>query len=124
MAVDERGDAEHLAHARAAARAFVADDEDVTFAVRAFAHRRERVFLALEDARRPFEDARLQSGDLDQRTVGREVALEHDDAAGRMQRVPRGAHDLAIGPRRVGQLVGERAPGEREGVAVQVAGVE
>ncbi len=51
--------------------------------------RGERVLLALEDARRAFEHARLQARDLDQRAVGREVAFQHDDAAGRMQRASR-----------------------------------
>ena len=41
LAVDERGDAEHLAHAGAAARPFVADDEHVAFGVGARGDRGE-----------------------------------------------------------------------------------
>ena len=124
LAVDERGDAEHLAHAGPAARPFVADDEDVAFGIRAFGDRREGILLALEDARRTLEHARLQAGDLDQRAVGREVAFQDDDAAGRVQRVRGRANDFAVGRRRARELVGERPARQRERVAVQMAGVE
>ena len=51
-AVDGGGDGEHLAHAGAAARAFVADDEDVVGLDLAGLHGGEAVFFAVEDARR------------------------------------------------------------------------
>ena len=126
LAVDERGDAEHLAHAGAAARAFVADHEHVALAIVARADGGEGVLLALEDARRALEHARRQAGDLDQRAVGCEVALQHDDAAGRA--AARCAASRTTSPsaarRASASSCGQRAARERERVAVQVAAVE
>ena len=76
LAVDQRGDAEHLAHARPAPRALVADHQHLAVPVlRASRTAAEARLLALEDARAALEHQRLQAGDLDQRAVGREVAL-------------------------------------------------
>ena len=55
---------------------------------------------------------------------GREVALEHDDAAARMQRRGGAADDLAVGRRLPGQGLGQRPARQRQAVAVQVAAIE
>ena len=83
LAVERRRRRQHLAHAGAALGALVADDDDVAVLVLARLDRREGVFLAVEDARRAAELQLLQAGDLHDRALGRERALEADDAAGR-----------------------------------------
>ena len=58
-AADERrGDREHLAHPRPAARPFVADDDDVARLDRPGLHRGERGLFAVEHARRARRGAR------------------------------------------------------------------
>ena len=88
LAGERRGRRQHLAHAGAADRALVADDDDVALVVGALLHRGEGVLLALEDPRRAGEDllGLAHAGDLHDRALGREVALEPDDAAGRRDR--------------------------------------
>ena len=61
--------------------------EDLLALVAALADHRNAGFLGIEDARAAFEAQRFQAGHLQQRAVGREVALEHHDAA-------RGGHRL------------------------------
>jgi hypothetical protein len=79
-----RGRGQHLAHPRAALRPLVADDDDLAFLVAAVLHGLEGVLLAFEDPRGAGEDLvlRRDARDLHDGPVGREVALQADDAAG------------------------------------------
>src|SRR5437870_3723882 len=52
LAIECRRRRQHLAHSRPAARPFVADDDDVAFAVLAFLDCLEGILLAVEAARR------------------------------------------------------------------------
>ena len=116
---------QHLAHAGAAARALVADDQHVAFLVFACLHRVEAGFLAVEAARRAGELQLLHAGDLHDRAFGREIAFQADDAAGRRQRLVGRADDVLVGiPFHVLQILGDRAAGYGHAVAVQEAVVE
>ena len=65
-----RGDGEHLAHARAALGALVADDDDVAGLDRARASRRvHRVLLAVEDPGRALEHRLVDARRLHDRTL-------------------------------------------------------
>src|SRR5580658_4516961 len=65
---------EHLAHARTAARAFVADDDDVARAHPAAEDRLRGAFLTLEDARTTFEALAFFARQLRHRPLGGEIA--------------------------------------------------
>ena len=65
LAHDRGGDRQHLAHARPAGRALVADDDDVAGLDAAVRHGRHRRLLALEHARRAAVVAPLVAGELD-----------------------------------------------------------
>ena len=87
------GDLEHLAHPRAAARALVADDDDVARADGAGLHGRERRLFAVEDARRALVAGALVPGELEDAALGRERAAQDGEAAARLERGRDGAHD-------------------------------
>ena len=74
---------EHFLHARPAARAFVADDDDVAGDDLAGENAARRVVLALEHFRRPLErqHAGVDACRFDDAAVEREVALQHREAA-------------------------------------------
>src|SRR5579883_897369 len=82
LAIERCRRRQHLAHAGAAARAFIADDDDLARLVGAVLNRREGVLLAIEATRRPAELQVLHSGDLHDRPLRREIAAQADDAAG------------------------------------------
>ena len=88
LAVERGGGREHLAHAGAALGALVADDEHVAFLV-ARACRRTRSTPPRCRRRAPGRRSAefFMPGDLHDRAVGREVAAQRDDAAGRRDRV-------------------------------------
>src|SRR6185312_8700393 len=71
LAVERRRGRQHLAHARAAARSLVTDDENLAFLVGALLHRLEAGFLAVEAVRRTGELQRLHAGDLHDAAFGR-----------------------------------------------------
>ena len=107
-----------------ALRALVADDDDVA-GVDLLGH--DRVHhrgLGVEHARRAGDRRVLEAGDLGDAAFGREVALEDREMALRVHRVrPRPDHVL-VGARlvgHVGELLGDRAAGDRHAVAVQQA---
>src|SRR6516225_9667654 len=87
LAVDRRRGRQHLAHAGAAARAFVADDQHLAFLVVVIAHRREGVFLGIEAAGGAAEGQAVHAGDLHDRALGRQIAGQADDAAGGRDRL-------------------------------------
>src|SRR6185437_11878358 len=70
---------QHLAHARPAARSFVADHQHVAFLVFPLVHRLETIFLAIEAARRAAEPElfALHAGHFHDRALRREIAFEH-----------------------------------------------
>ena len=121
LAVDEGGDAEHLAHPGAAAGALIPDHEHVAALVAPVAHGRQRLFFRLEHPRRAAMHQRGQSGRLEQRPIRAQVAGEHGHAAVCGAGVGDGAHDLTIGRRSVLELLRQRASGVREAIAVQCA---
>ena len=95
--------------------------------VGALLHRVERVLLALEDPRRAGEDLlRLaHAGDLHDRALGREVALEPDDAAGRRdRRVDREDHPAVGLAADVVELLADAAAARGHAVAVEQAGAQ
>ena len=67
LAVDRRGGGQHLAHAGAALRALVADDDDVAGLVGARIDRGEGFLLAVEAQRGALEAQGLHAGDLHDR---------------------------------------------------------
>ena len=87
---------QHLAHARPAARSLVADDDDVARLDRTGLHRRERVFLAVEHARRTGVRRLRVARHLDHRAFGREIALQDDEAAGLLDRIRHRPDDLFL----------------------------
>ena len=76
-----------IAHAVAAARAFVADDEDVVGVDLAVLNGVECVLLAVEDAGGAGVVEAFVAGDLDDAAVGCEIAAEDDEAAGGLERL-------------------------------------
>ncbi len=122
LPVDQRGHRKHLAHARPALGTFVANHQHFALRIRARRNHGGAVFLAVEHARPAAELQVLESGDLDERAIGREVALEHHQSAGVHDR--RLAHHLAVRARVVGQFVLERRAEDREALAVQRAALQ
>ena len=91
----ERGrDLQHLTHAWAAARALVADDDDVALADAAALDRLERGFLAVEHARGAFEVVGVVAHKLDHRAVRRHVAIDDRVGAARENRIVEAADHL------------------------------
>src|SRR5690606_13110379 len=70
--LDGAGDGEHLAHARPALRALVADDHDVVRAQLTGGDSFHRRSFAVEHPRRPVEHVGVESGGLDHGAVRRE----------------------------------------------------
>src|SRR5207247_2203397 len=123
LADQRRGDAQHLAHAGAAARALVADDDHVARLDRAPGDGGHRVLLALEDARRTAVGRALVAGHLHYAALGGEVAPEDDEAAGRLERPLERRDDLLPGRLdRAGRLLGEGAGARRERASLDQAG--
>ena len=67
-------------------RAFVADDDDVAGLDAAGLHRLERAFLASNTRAGPRNGSEVVARDLDDAAVGREVAAEDHQPAGRLER--------------------------------------
>src|SRR3990172_8082423 len=80
LAVDRRRGRQHLAHAGAAPRSLIADDDHVAFLVALGAYRGEGVLLAVEAAGGTPEFQPLHAGDLDDGAIGSERAAQADDA--------------------------------------------
>ncbi len=125
-ALDGAGDREHLAHARAAARALVADDDDVAGLQGALGDGVHRALLAVEDAGGALEGLGVEAGRLHDRALGGQRAAQDDEAAGLVDRVVHRVDDRAVRVRRgdLGQVLGHRLAGHGERVAVQQTGVQ
>ena len=74
---------QHLPHARAALGPFITDDQHVAFFVGPVFHGFETGFLTIETARRTGETQHFHTGNLNDRTLRREITLKTDDASGR-----------------------------------------
>ncbi|GAD53673.1 hypothetical protein MBEHAL_2433 [Halarchaeum acidiphilum MH1-52-1] len=126
---DGGGDAEHLAHAGTAARAFVPDDDDVAGLDLAALHVRHRVLLVVEDARGPLVMEALLAGDLEHAAVRREVAGQDLDRALLVEGVFNGREEVRVDlvvVREIERLefLGDRVAGDGHRVAVEVAALE
>src|SRR6185437_15160887 len=125
LAVERGRRRQHFAHAGAAARPFVADDQDVAVLVLPVLDRVEAGFLAIEAARRSTKLQRLHSCDLHDRAVGCEITSEPDHAPGGQQRLVGRAHHVLIRiPFNALQIFRNRAAGDREAITVQEAVIE
>ena len=115
---DERGgDVQHLAHARAAGRALVADHDHVARLDRPGLDRGEALLLGVEDARRAAVVEPLVAGELDDGALGRERAAQDREPAGRLERL------AATRRRRPGRASSTSAPTSAERAAVDAARV-
>jgi len=109
-----RGDVEHLAHPGPAGRAFVTDHDDVTGDDRIRRDGGETLFLGVEHTRRTAMQTALVADELDDRAFGREVAAQHGEPTGFLQRPVDRDDDLL--PRRLAHGGGNLG----EGAAVDV----
>ena len=82
LAVERGGRRQHLPHAGAALGALIADHEHVAFPVLAFLDGFEAGFFAVETTRRTGKFQLTHAGNLNDGTLGREIALEADDTTG------------------------------------------
>ena len=102
------GDRQHLAHARAALRALVADDHHGVRLDRPGQDRLHGPVLAVEDPGRAVEGQLVDAGHLDHRALRGQRAGEHGDAALGVDGVGQGVDHVAVGGRR-----GRARPGSR-----------
>ena len=93
MAADRRRYLQHLAHAGAALGAFVANHQHIARLDLARLHGGKAVFFAVEDARRSAMLEAIGSGNLHHAAFRREIALENDEAAGRLDGLVEGLND-------------------------------
>jgi len=110
LAVDDRRHPEHLAHPRAADRAFIAYDQHLAGLIGERLDGTDAIFLALEDAGRSLMDEDREAGHLDQRSIGAEITFEHREAAIRCQGCGGRTNDrtVRLGGRSVS--LGDRGP--------------
>ena len=116
---------QHLAHARSARRALVADDDDVPCHDRLRLHRGEALLLGVEHARGPAVVQPLVARELHDAALRREIAAQDGEASRRLQRPLDRDDDLL--PRRLddrGRHLGQRAAVDVRRVAVHEAGLQ
>src|SRR5207248_2257370 len=104
-----RRDAEHLAHAGAAAGSLVADHHHVAGGDAAVAYCRECVLFAVEHARGTGMARALVTGGLHHRSVRSEIAPQDVEAARRLERSGKRAEHFLTW--RLGSVLGVLAPG-------------
>src|SRR5690349_1093381 len=80
LPVESGGRRQHLPHARTALGALITDYEHVAFPVLAAFHCFEAGFFAIETARRAGKFQLTHAGNLNNGTLGREIALEPHDS--------------------------------------------
>ena len=96
LADERRGHVQHLAHSRSAGRPLVPDDDHVARHDRPSLDGGEAILLGVEHARGPAMVQPFVPCELDDAPVGRKIAAEDREAAGRLQRlVPRDDDVLA-----------------------------
>ena len=125
-ALDGAGDGEHLAHARPALGALVADDDDVAGAQRALGDGVHGALLAVEDARGALEGLGVEAGRLHHGTLGGQGSVQDAQPAGAVERVVHRVDDRAVGVGRsqLGEVLRHRPARDGQRVAVQQAGVQ
>ena len=117
---------QHLAHAWPAPRALVADDDHIARFDAAREYRRGGALLAVEDTRPPGEREAFLTGDLRHRTLGRDIAAQHDQMTVRLDGVIGAADDLLSG-RIIGgafEVLRHGLAGHGQALAVQQTAVE
>jgi len=88
LPVNQRGDAQHLAHPGATDGAFIADDENVTFAIFAVANGIDAVFLVFEYPGSALEYQVLEAGNLINGAVGQRLPFRTATPPSRMIGLP------------------------------------
>ncbi len=125
MPAHSRRDLQHFAHAGTALGTFIANDEDIAGFHLVGLHGGEAVFFAVEDTCGAAMLNAIGRGDLHHAAFGSEVALEDDEAAGRLDGLIEGVnHDLArsfLGER---GFFGESFAADGESGSVGVASVD
>ena len=124
-ALDGRGGGQHLPHAGAALRAFVADDDDVAVVDEAGIDGGLGLFLRVKAAGRAFVHQHF-GGDgrpFDDAGVGGEVAAEDGNAAGLGVGVVGRANDLGVEIHGVLDVLGDGMPGDGHQVGMEEAQV-
>ena len=107
------------------ARTFVPDDDDVTRLDGLLLNGLEGVLLAVEHARRPAVLTALGARELQDRTLGGEVAEQNHEAAARLERtIDRADHLLSGRFDRFGRLFRKRPTGDRRAGAVDGPGFD
>src|SRR5205085_7200033 len=97
FADDRRRRREHLAHARTAARPFVADHEHIAGTDAVVENRAHRIFYGVEHASRARDLRALEPADFCDRSFGREIAAQHREMALRIDRLVEGRDDVLPG---------------------------
>src|SRR5581483_9258541 len=116
---------EHFPHAGTAARALVADDDDLAFPVGALLDGLEGVLLAVEAAGRPGKLQVRHARDFHDRSFWREVALQADHTAGDGDRlVGRPHHILVRVPFHAFEVFCDRSAGDCQTIPMQMTVIE
>ncbi len=89
-----RRHAEHLPHARTAARTFVANDQHIPSSNTSLLHRCERGFFTVENARRSAVMKMLVSRNFDHASFGSEIPFQDHEAASRLDRPVERTYDF------------------------------
>src|SRR4029077_10243166 len=92
LADDRRRHLQHLAHARTAGRALVADHDDVARADPPLLNRAEAFLLGLEDPGRTHLLLTLSAGELDHGALGGEVAAQDRQTTFSLERIGQRPH--------------------------------
>src|SRR5262245_24524792 len=125
LTVEGRGGRQHFSHPGATFRPLVADHEHVAFPVLLLLDSLEARFLPVKAACRAGKFQVRHPGNLNDRTLRREVATQPDDAAGGGQRLVGGMdHVLALVPLHLFEVLGDRTPSDGQALAMQIAMVE
>ncbi len=115
------GHREHLAHARSALGAFVADDHDGLWLDFVGHDGHHRLVLTVKDARGSLKGECVHAGDLGDGALGRQRTGQHRDATLNVDRTAEVVHDFAVGGSGVvvGQTFGHGLAAHRHDVAVE-----
>src|SRR5664280_208558 len=121
LAIERSRGREHLAHAGTAARALIADHQNIAVLIFLVLDRVEAGFLAVEAARRAGElERRRHAGHLHDGAFRGEIAFQADHAAGRQQRSIGRTHDVLVRvPFHALHVLGDGTAGDGQAVAMQ-----
>ncbi len=120
LAHDRTRHAQHLAHARAAFRALVANDDHVSRPYLLAGDRSHCIFFGFKHPRRPAMLQPFMAADLGHASLGREIALEDHQSSGCLQRPAQRSDDLLpCSLNRIRSLGGNCAPGNSSGGGMQ-----